>query len=96
MLLLGEGRMCSDGLFHLIGARFEYLEQIAVTILKVLQNLRELAGSRLGIERQDAIDDVIRARLVGGIEVPGFGGRLEWTDDHSCRIGAQVKTLTIQ
>jgi hypothetical protein len=38
---------------------------------------------------------MIRARLVGGIEISGFGCRLEWPDDHSCRIRAQIKTLPI-
>ena len=88
--------MCGDGFFHLIGARFEYLEQIAVTTLKVLKNLRELTGGGVGIERQDAIDDVIRACLVGGIQVPRFGGRLERPDDNSRRIRAQIKILPIQ
>jgi hypothetical protein len=88
--------MCGDGFLHLIGARFEYLEQIAMTILEVFQNLREFTGSRAGIERQDAIDDVIGARLVGRIEVPRFGRRLERPDDHSCRIRAQIEALPIQ
>ena len=88
--------MRGDGFFHLIGARFEYLEQIAVTILEVLQDLRELTGGGVGIERQDAIDDVIRACLIGGVEIAGFGRRLERPDDHSRRIRAQIKILPIQ
>jgi hypothetical protein len=88
--------MCVDGFLHFISARFEYLEQIAVTTFEVLQDFREFTGRRSGIERQDAVHDVIRARLIGGIEVPGFGCRLEWSDDHSCRIRAQIKTLPIQ
>ena len=95
-LLLGEGRMFGKGLFHFIGARFEYLEQIAMAALKVFQDLGQLASCRFAIERQDSIDDMIRPRLVGGVEIARFSRRLERANDHSCRIRAQIKTLPVE
>ena len=88
--------MRGKGVFHFICACVECLDQIAVAILKVLEDFGQLASSGKRIERQDAIDDVIRARLIGRIEVPRFGRRLKWPDDYSCRIRAQIKTLPIQ
>jgi hypothetical protein len=89
-LLLCEAGMGVKGYFHLIGARFECLEQIAVAALKVLADLSQLTSSRCRIERQDSIDDMICPRLVRGVEIPRFSRRLKWTDDHSCRVRAQV------
>jgi len=95
-LRLCEGRMGSKRLFHFIGARLEYLEQISMATLKVLENFGQLFVSRFRIERQDSIDDVIRPRLVCGVEIPRFGRRFEWAHDHSCRIRAQIQSLPIQ
>jgi hypothetical protein len=39
---------------------------------------------------------VVGPGLVGGIEVPRFGRRPERAHDHSCRIRAQIKILTVQ
>ena len=41
-LLPGERRVRRKRIFHLIGARFERLDQVAVTRLKVLEDLRQL------------------------------------------------------
>jgi hypothetical protein len=87
--------MIGDGSFHLIGPRTEYLKEIAVTILEVLENLREFTRNRFGIERKDAINNVIRTRFIGGVQIPRLGRRLERTDHHSRRIGAKIETLTI-
>lgn len=95
-LLFCESRVGGDGFFHFIGASLECLEQIAMTSLKVLEDFGEFAGGCFGIKRQDAIDDVIGTRLVGGVEVPRFCRRLERSDDHSCRIRAQIQTLPVK
>ena len=89
-LLLGEGRMFGKRLFHLIGARFECLEQIAMAALKVFADFGQLTSSRCRIECQDSIDDMICPRLISGVEIPRFSRRLEWTDDHSCWVRAQI------
>ena len=96
VLLPGEGRMFGNGFFHLIGTRIEYLEEISVAALEVLENFRELAGNRIRVERQDTINDVIRACLISRVQIPGFGRRFERTDHHSRRIRAKIKTLALQ
>ena len=64
--------------------------------LEILKNLGQLIVRRLGIERKDPIDDVVRPRFVGGIEVPRLGRRLERAHDDPGRIGAQIESLTVQ
>ncbi len=86
----------AEGLLHLIGPRLECFAQIAVATLKILKDVSQLFGKRFGIKRQDSIDNMVRPRLVGGIEVSRFGRRLEWAHDDSCRIRAKIKTLTVQ
>ena len=88
--------MGGEGLFHLVGARLEFLQQIAVAALKILQDIGQLAGRRLGIERQDAVDDMVRPCLVGGVEVARLGRRLERAHDHPRRIGTQIESLPVQ
>jgi len=95
-LLLCESRVGGQGFLHFIGACLEYFDEIAVATLEILEDISQLFGSCSGIERQDSIDDMIRPRLVGGIEVSRLGRRPEWTHDNSCRIRAKIKTLTVQ
>ena len=63
---------------------------------EILKNLGELVGRRLGIEPKDPVDDMVSARLVGGIEIARFGRRLERAHDNPGRIGAQIESLTVQ
>ncbi len=86
-MLFRERRMRREGVLHFIRARLEYLEQIAVSALEILEDFGELAHRCCGIERQDAIDDVVRAGLVGDVEVARFGCRLERAHEHPGRIG---------
>ena len=95
-LFLSENRMRCEGFLHFIGARLESIEQIAVAALEILEHFGELMGRGLRIERQDSVDDVIRARLVGGVEVSRLGCRPEWPDDHSRRIRAQIETQPVR
>ena len=88
--------MRRKGVFHFVGARLECLQQVAVAPLEILKDIGQLAGCRLRIERQDPVDDMVRPGLVGGIEVPRFGRRLERTHDDPRRIGAQIKSLPVQ
>ena len=88
--------MRGKGVLHVIGARFEDREQIAVAPLEILEHIGQLAGRRLGIERQDPVDDVIRPCLVGGIEITRFGRRFEWAHHDSRGIGAQIQRLAVE
>ena len=88
--------MGGKGVFHFVGARLECLQQVAMAAFEILEDIGQLAGRRLGIERQDPIDDMVRPRLVGGIEVPRLGRRLERAHDHPRRIGAQIESLPVQ
>ena len=95
-LRLGEDRMRRKGAFHFVGALLEGRQQVAVAALEILENIGQLVGCHRGIQRQDPLDDMVRAGLVGGIEVARFGRRLERAHDHPRRIGAQVESLPIQ
>lgn len=95
-LNLGEDGVVGERILHLIRTCFELCQQVAMTSLKVLQNIGELLRCRFGVERENAVDDVVRPRLVGRLKVPRFGSRLERAYEHSCRIGAQVKRLPVQ
>src|SRR4029077_1335545 len=95
-LVLRESHMGRKGFFHLISARLEYLEQIAMAPLEVLEHLGQLVGSGFGIEGEHSGDDVVRACLVGSIEVAWFGRRLERAHYDSCRIRAHIQTLSVQ
>ena len=63
-LHLGENDMSSKGVFHFVGTRLERLQQVAVAALEILENIGQLVGCRLGIERQDPLDDMVRPCLV--------------------------------
>jgi hypothetical protein len=88
--------MRRKGTFHFVGARLECRQQVAVAALEILENIGQLTGCRPGIHCQDPIDDMVRACLVGGIEIARFGRRLERAHDHPGRIGAQVESLPVQ
>ena len=64
--------------------------------LKILQHFVQLLGGRLGIEPEDAVDDMVRARLVRRIEIARLGRWLEGTHDHPRRIRPQIKSLSVQ
>ena len=95
-LYLGESAVSSKGVFHFVGARLEYLQQVAVATFEILKDVSQLAGRRLWIERQDAIDDMVRTRPVRGSEVARLGRWLEGTHHHPRRIRAQKKSLAVQ
>ena len=93
---LGETRMRRKGVFHLVGARLEGRQQVAMAALEVLEHIGQLAGRHLGIERQHPLDDMVRAGLVGGVEVARLGRRLERAHDHPRGIGPQMESLPVQ
>ena len=82
--------------FHFVGARLEGRQKVAVAALKVLEDIGELVRRHLGVERHDALDDMVRPGLVSRVEVARFDRRLERAHDHSRRIRAQMKSLTVQ
>jgi len=50
-LSLGENGMRSKGVFHFIGTCLEDLQQVAVAAFKILEDIGQLAGRRLGGKR---------------------------------------------
>ena len=83
-------------LFHLRSARLEDLEQVSVTPLEVLQHLGQLPRGNPRVEPNDSVDDMVRPRLIGRIEVSGLRRRLEGPDDDPGRIGTQMQCLAIR
>src|ERR1700730_9475803 len=65
----GKGAMSRQRLFHVVGASLERLQQVAMAALEIFQNIGELAGNGFGIERENPVDDMICARLVGRVEI---------------------------
>jgi hypothetical protein len=88
--------MSSKGSFHLIRARLEGLQQIAMPPDKVLQDLRKEAGNARRIQCHDAIHDVVRARLIRRVEIARLGRWLEWPHNDARRIRAQVECLPVE
>ena len=64
--------------------------------VEILQHVGELAGSGFGIERENAVDDMVGACLVGRVEIARLGRRLERAHDHPRGVGTQIKRLPIQ
>jgi hypothetical protein len=93
---LCENGMSSKRVFHFVGTRLECLQQVAMAILEIVKNIGQLVGGHLGIERQDPGDDMVRPRLVDGVEVPRLGRRPERAHDYPSRIGAQIESLPVQ
>jgi len=93
---LGENRMRREGDFHLVGALLEGRQQVAMAALEIIKDVGELVSCGLGIQRQDPLDDMVRAGLVGGIEVARLGRRPERPHDHARGIGPQMENLPVQ
>src|SRR5450755_3571921 len=95
-LHLGEGAVRRQYLFHDVGARLERLQEVAMPALEILQDIGELAGNGLGVEREHPVDDMIGASLVGRVEIARLRRRLERAHDDARRIGPKVKRLPVQ
>ena len=63
-LKLGEYGMRRQSVLHVIGARLECRQQVAMAPFEILEHIGQLAGRRLQIQSQNTIDDMIRPRLV--------------------------------
>ena len=63
--------------------------------LEILQHVRQLLRRLICIKTENPLDDMIGARLVGGIEVARFGRRLERAHDDARGVGAQIERLPI-
>jgi hypothetical protein len=88
--------VCRDGFFHVIGARIEHSQEIPVSALKVLEDFFELGSSRLRVEREHALNDMVDSRLVSWIEVTRFRRRLELAHDDPRGVRVQVCALPLQ
>ena len=91
-----ETRMRRKRVFHFVGARLEGRQKVAVAALEVLKDVGQLVRRHLGVERHDALDDMVCPGLVSRVEVARFDRRLERAHNHSRRIGPQMKCLTVQ
>src|SRR5438105_4365227 len=92
----GKTAMRRESLLHLVGTELERFQQVAMTALEVIQHVRQLAGRSLRIKRENALDDMVGARLVGRVEIARFGRRLERADDDARRVGTQIERLAVQ
>ena len=95
-LKFGEFGMRRQSVFHVIGARLECRQQVAMTALEILKDTGQLAGCCFRIQSQDTIDDVIRPRLVDCVEIPWFGRRPERAHEHPGWVRAQPERLPVQ
>src|SRR5580700_2273246 len=58
-----------ERLLHLFGAHLEYLEQVSVTTLEILDDIEQLLRGRFGIEPKNPVYDMVGPDLVGRVEV---------------------------
>ena len=92
----GEFGMRLQSAFHVIGARLECRKQVTMASFEILKNTGQLATSRFLIQPQDAINDMIRPRLLAFVEVPWFGRRPERAHEYPGWIRAQPECLPVQ
>jgi hypothetical protein len=63
---------------------------------EIIEHLGQLTGDCRGIERKDAVDDVVRTRPVGQVEVARLRRRPERTNDDARRVRPQIERLSVQ
>ena len=95
-LYQAESDMIRKSIFHLVGAGLELRQQVAVPSLKIFQDIRQLRGRVLDAKGQDTVNDMVGPGLVSGVQVAGFGGRLEGPHDNPGRIGTNIESLSVQ
>ena len=88
--------MRCESVLHFVRAGLESFQQVAMSPLEIVQDVRELSGNGFLIECENSLDDMICAHLVGGVEIARFSRRLEWPHDNSRGIGTQMKRLPVQ
>src|SRR5678815_3105876 len=67
-----------------------------MTLLKVLQHLRQLLLGHVRSKREHPVHNMIRPRLVGSIEVARFGRGLEGAHYDARRVGPQEQIVLTQ
>ena len=90
-LYFGKRTVRQQRLLHFVGPALKRLQQVAVPALEILQHVGQLAGRRLRIEIENALDNMVGAGLVGRVEIARFGRRLERTHDHARGIRPQIE-----
>ena len=91
-----KNRMRLQRPLHLDGTPLEDLEQVPMATFEVFQYVGKLLFSAIGVEAQYSTDDVIGARLVGGLEIPGLRRWLERPHHDPGRVRPQIQGLSIQ
>src|SRR5882757_3171355 len=86
-LYLGKTTVRREGLLHFVGTELKRLQQVAMPTLEVLQHVRQLDCRLLRIKLENALDDMVGARLVGRVEIARFGRRLERAHDDARGVG---------
>ena len=92
----GEFSMRRQGIFHVIGARLEGSQQVAMAPFEILENTGQLGTGRCLVQPQDTINDMICPRLLARGQVSWFGRGPERAYDHPGWIRAQPESLPIQ
>jgi hypothetical protein len=85
-----------ERVFHLGGARFKNVEQVAVAACEVFEHLAQLLRGNFGIELKHAVNNMIGADFVSRVEVARLSCWFEGPDDDPGRIRAQIEALAIQ
>src|SRR3546814_5722163 len=90
-LRLREALVSCEGILHFRGAPFEYCGEVAVPVVEVSQRFGK---QRVGLVRghcEDAVDDVIGAGLVDGMQVSGFDRRPERSEEHTSELQSLMR-----
>jgi hypothetical protein len=75
---------------HFVGACLECLKQISMTAQKILQHIGQLGFGRLRMQRKDAADNMIGARLICRIEITWLSRGFEWPHDDARCVWPQI------
>jgi hypothetical protein len=95
-LKFGEYGMRRQSIFHIVGARLECCQQVAMAAFEILKDTGQLAGGRSLVQSQDTINDTIRPRPLACVEIPWFGRRPERAHEYPGWIRAQPECLPVQ
>ena len=95
-LKFGEFGMRRQSVFHVIGARLECRQQVAMTPREIFKDTGQLIGCCLRVQPQDTIDDMIRPRPVDFVQIPWLDRRPERAHEDPRWVRAQTKRLPVQ
>src|SRR6185503_21250711 len=89
-LNFAENGMGGEGVLHFRRPRLESFQEVPVAAVEIVDHVRQLKRRRVRIESDYPVNNVVRALLVGRVEVAGLDCRLKRAHDDPGWIRAQI------